>query len=150
MKIRRSYTDELIPYDLLLLSDDTKEAIDRNLDNSELYIAEIESNVIAAFILKDVENNTIEIKNIAVDEIIQGKGIGTILLDYIIQLAKERKYKTLLVGTCDQCFREIDFYKKSGFMNSGIRKDFFINNYEEPIYENGIRIRDMVMLTIDL
>lgn len=150
MKIRRSYTDELIPYDLLLLSDDTKEAIDRNLDNGELYIAEIESKVIAAFILKDVQNYTIEIKNIAVDEIIQGKGIGTILLDYIIQLAKERKYKTLLVGTCDQCFREIDFYKKSGFMNSGIRKDFFINNYGEPIYENGIRIRDMVMLTIDL
>ncbi|MFT4153763.1 hypothetical protein [Parafilimonas sp.] len=37
--IRQLNTNEAIPYDLLLLSDDSAEAIDKNLANGELYIA---------------------------------------------------------------------------------------------------------------
>lgn len=29
-------------------------------------------------------------------------------------------------------------------------KDFFVNNYENPIYEDGIRLKDMVYLEKNL
>ncbi|QDK83605.1 GNAT family N-acetyltransferase [Spirosoma sp. KCTC 42546] len=141
---------EQIPYDLLLLSDDTKDAINKNLHDGELFVGVHTNRLIAAFILKVVEKDTIEIKNIAVLEELQGKGIGVILIKFIVKTAQTRGVKTLLVGTCDQCVKEIDFYQKNGFKISTIRKNFFIDNYAEPIYENGNQLKDMVMLSMDL
>lgn len=141
---------EEIPYDLLLLSDDTKEAIEKNLDGGELYFGKYKEQIVAAFILKVVQNDTVEIKNIAVVENLQGKGIGTILLNDIKEKVKQREFQKLLVGTCDQCKKEIEFYKKSDFVLTDIRKNFFVENYNEPIYENGKQIIDMVVLKIDL
>ena len=37
-------------------------------------------------------------------------------------------------------------YQKMGFEMDSIRKGFFIDNYPEPMYENGILVRDMVVL----
>jgi aminoglycoside 6'-N-acetyltransferase I len=142
--------NDVIPYDLLLLSDDTKEAIDKNLDKGELYIGKQNGEIVASFILNPIQFDTIEIKNIAVSENLQGKGYGTYLLHYIIDSTKKRGFKKLIVGTCDQCYKEIEFYKKSNFLVSGIRKNFFIDNYDKPIYENGLQIIDMVLLKIDL
>jgi putative acetyltransferase len=150
LTIRNINKAEQIPYDLLLLSDDTKEAINKNLDNGELFIAEIRDQIIAAFILKAIENETIEIKNIAVIETLQGKGIGTILLNYIISNAILRDFRSLIVGTCDLCSKEIEFYKKSGFEITSTRKNFFIDNYRKPIYEDGKQIKNMIMLSMDL
>lgn len=143
-------TNEQIPYDLLLLSDDTIEAINKNLDKGELFVAKINDETIAAFILKVIAVDSIEIKNIAVLENQQGKGIGTTLLSYITANATQRGFKKLLVGMCDRCDKEIEFYKKSGFKIVGIRENFFIDNYKEPIYENGGQIKDMVVLSINL
>lgn len=150
IKIRALKQGEQIPYEILLLSDDTKKSIDTNLDKGELYVGEFEGKIIGAFILKQIQPATIEIKNIAVVENEQGKGIGTVFLDYIINESRARELSLLIVGTCDQCFKEIEFYRKSGFRIFSIRKDFFLRNYDQPIYENGIQIRDMIMLSIDL
>lgn len=138
------------PYDLLLLSDDTIEAIDKNLNNGEVFTAKINKEIVGAFILKTIEEGTIEIKNIAISENKQGMGIGTILLNFIISLSHQRKLNNLIVGTCDLCTKEIEFYKKSGFKIFAIKENFFITNYEKPIYEKGQQIRDMIMLSIDL
>lgn len=148
--IRQLNDSELVPYYLLLLADDTIAAIDKYLENGELFVTEIEGEIMAAFILKVESKETIEIKNIAVAEEFQGKGIGSILLKYITENVKNRGFKNLLVGTCDQCFKEIEFYKKSGFKDFKIRKDFFITNYNEPIYENDIQIFDMIVLKKDI
>ncbi|MBS1510254.1 MAG: GNAT family N-acetyltransferase [Bacteroidetes bacterium] len=142
--------NEEVPYALLLLSDDTKEAIDHNLAKGELYLGRQNGQIIASFILKCIDIGTIEIKNIAVLESLQGKGVGTILIDFIKENATLRGFHQLLVGTCDQCHKEIEFYKKSGFKLFDVRKNFFLENYYKPIYENGKQIIDMVLLKIDL
>jgi putative acetyltransferase len=150
LSIRQINKDEQIPYELLLLSDDTIEAINKNLDKGELLVAENNDKIVAAFILKATENETIEIKNIAVSKTLQGKGIGTALLNHIISTSIQRNFRSLIVGTCDLCNQEIEFYKKSGFEIIGTRKNFFIDNYREPIYENGKQMKDMIILSIDL
>jgi ribosomal protein S18 acetylase RimI-like enzyme len=37
-------------------------------------------------------------------------------------------------------------YEKAGFKKYAIKKDFYLRLYPDPIIENGVQLRDMVML----
>jgi hypothetical protein len=56
----------------------------------------------------------------------------------------------MIVGTGDAAIRNLCFYRKEGFKTFGVRKGFFVENYPQPVYENGIQLKDMVMLKKDL
>lgn len=139
--------DAEIPYHLLLLADETKEAIDRYIFNADLYLLHDGTENIAVMALCKISDTELEIKNIAVIESYRSKGIGSILMNKAKEIAKENHYKILTVGTSDTGFQQIRFYEKNGFIKSGVLKDFFIENYPDPIYENGLQMRDMVVLT---
>lgn len=136
-----------IPYGLLLLADETVEAIDRYIIKSDIYLLQNGMEDIAVMALYKNSNTELEIKNIAVVESYRSKGIGSILMNKAKEIAKEHNYKTLTVGTSDTGFQQIRFYEKNGFIKNGILKDFFIENYPDPIYENGLQMRDMILLT---
>ena len=72
------------------------------------------------------------------------KGYGRVLIDFIISRYEE-KYTTLQVGTGDSPMT-VPFYEKCGFVRSHEIKDFFIDNYDHPIYEAGVRLKDMIYL----
>ena len=78
----------------------------------------------------------------------QGKGYGKALIDFIIEKYKG-KYSVLQVGT-GESQATIPFYEKCGFIRSHTIKNFFIDNYDHPIYEEGILLVDMVYLKMDL
>ncbi|WP_426477401.1 GNAT family N-acetyltransferase [Chryseobacterium sp. CBSDS_008] len=139
--------DSEIPYHLLLLADETKEAIDQYIFKSDLYLLHNGTENMAVMALCKISDTELEIKNIAVTENYRSKGIGSILINKAKEIARKNHYKTLAVGTSDTGFQQIRFYEKNGFIKSGILKDFFIKNYPFPIYENGLQMRDMVLLT---
>lgn len=141
------HPDSEIPYHLLLLADETQEAIDQYIFKSDIYLLQDGIESIAVMALCRISDTELEIKNVAVIESYRSKGIGTILMNKAKEIAKEKFYKTLTVGTSDTGFQQIRFYEKNGFIKSGILKDFFIENYPDPIYENGLQMRDMVVLT---
>ena len=141
------HSDSEIPYHLLLLADETKEAINQYIFNSDIYLLHDGTENIAVMALYKKSTTELEIKNIAVIESYRSKGIGSILMNKAKEIAKENHYKTLIVGTSDTGFQQIRFYEKNGFIKSGILKDFFIENYPAPIYENGLQMRDMVLLS---
>lgn len=139
-------TGDKIPYDLLLLADETVEAINKYIFDSYIYVIERKDKVIALYVLYSLNKNEIEIKNIAVDKAFQGQGIGRFLLQDAAIKAKEKKYKAILIGTADTALKQLHLYQKAGFELFDIRKGFFTNNYREPIIEEGIQLKDMVML----
>lgn len=141
-----------LPLDLLLLADETMEAIEKYIYNSEVYIVKQKDQPepIAVFALYKINDAQIEIKNIAVSESLQGHGIGSFLLDEIKRIAVTDKYKSIIVGTPDTSSKQMHFYEKNGFAKYDVRKDFFIKNYSEPIVENGVLLRDMLMLELKL
>jgi Acetyltransferases len=141
-----------LPLKLLLLSDETIEAVEKYIYNSDVYIVRQKRSPepIAVFVLHKISNAQIEIKSIAVLESLQGQGIGSSLLDEIKRIAVADKYKSIIVGTPDTSSRQIHFYEKNGFTKYDVRKDFFIKNYSEPIIENGVLLRDMLMLELKL
>lgn len=140
-------SDSEIPYHLLLLADETKEAINQYIFNSEIYLLHDGTENIAVMALYRKSDTELEIKNVAVIESYRSKGIGSILMNKAKEIAKENHYKILTVGTSDTGFQQIRFYEKNGFIRSGMLKDFFIKNYPDPIYENGLQMRDMVVLS---
>jgi len=144
--IRQLQKNEGVPYHLLLLADETIEAINRYINDSELYIFEQDNRIKAIYVLQIEDRMNIEIKNIAVEEVSQGQGIGKLLLRDAASRAKARGFKTITIGTGDALTMQLELYQREGFKIFGIRKDFFIDNYSEPIYENGIQLKHMVML----
>jgi ribosomal protein S18 acetylase RimI-like enzyme len=141
-----------LPFHLFLLADETVEAIEKYIYNSDVYIVNQKDGkgTIAAFALYKISNAELEIKNIAISESLQGLGIGSSVINEIKKIAIANHYKRIIVGTPDNSSRLIHFYEKNGFTKYAMQKDFFIKNYSDPIIENGVTLRNMVMLKLDL
>lgn len=128
---------------LLLLADEQENMIDRYISNGTMYILD-DNGVKGVCIVLDVGSDTLEIKNIAIHPNYQRKGYGQTLIDFIIKKYKG-KYSVLQVGTGDSPLT-IPFYEKCGFIRSHVIKNFFIDNYKTPIYEEGVQLVDMIYL----
>ncbi|PRX42792.1 acetyltransferase (GNAT) family protein [Planifilum fimeticola] len=113
-------------------------------------MAERKGQIIGVYVLLPTRPQTVELVNIAVMPLHQGKGIGKKLLKHAIQTAKSMGYKTMEVGTGNSSIGQLAFYQKCGFRMIGIDFDFFTRHYSEAIFENGIQCRDMIRLSRDL
>lgn len=136
------------PYELLLLADPSKHAVDEYLNRGECFIMRDEE-VIGVYVLIKTRPHTLELVNVAVKESHHGNGIGKKLVLHSIDEARKSGAKTLEVGTGNSSIGQLALYQKCGFRMSGIDKDFFLRHYDEEIYENGIQCVDMVRLSID-
>lgn len=130
--------------DLLLLADEQEDMVDRYLDRGRMYILINDGKVRSECVITYEVNRTIEIKNLATYPVDQGKCYAKKLINYISEKYKG-DYKFLQVGTGDSPLT-IPFYLKCGFKPSGRIKNFFVDNYNHPIYEAGQQSIDMVYL----
>ncbi len=129
--------------DLLLLADEQENMIDRYLTNGTMYVLE-DGGVKAECVVLDVGGGVLEINNIATDPQFHGKGYGKALIEFITQKYKS-DYSILQVGTGDSP-STIPFYEKCGFSRSHIIKNFFADHYDHPIYDDGVKLIDMIYL----
>ncbi len=137
---------EAIPYELLLLADETVDAINRYIMDSDIYVLEDDGKIIAAYALYAWNEHEVEIKNIAVRHGYRGQGIGRFLLQDAAVRATQSGYLSLLIGTAETAVKQLDLYRKAGFGFHAIRKDFFTANYADPIVEEGVPLQHMVVL----
>jgi aminoglycoside 6'-N-acetyltransferase I len=143
-------TNHPVPYYLLLLADPSKELIDSYLKDSEVYIASLKQQVVGIIVLCKLTNDSIEIKNIGVEPAYQGQGIGTFLIENVIEVCKNNKLKTISIGTANSSIGQLYLYQKLGFEITDIKWNFFIDNYKDPIFENLIQAKHMLLLTKSL
>lgn len=146
----RNSTLENAPWDLLLLADPSKKNILSYLEKGEIYVAEDSSKTVGVIVLLSVSKDEIELMNIAVANEYQSKGVGKKLVEHAVAISKKKGALRLNVGTGNSSISQIAFYKKNGFRIMGVKKDFFIDNYEEEIIENGIVCRDMILMSMEL
>jgi ribosomal protein S18 acetylase RimI-like enzyme len=147
LSIRRIRKDEQPPYDLLLLADPSQYMINMYIGTSDVYVAFAGDEQVAVYALYPTrENGIVEIKNIAVAETYQGRGIGKQLLAHACSEAIRSGYHTICIGTANSSVAQLYLYQRQGFEIAYISKNFFITNYPEPIYENGIRCTHMITL----
>jgi aminoglycoside 6'-N-acetyltransferase I len=135
-----------LPYDLLLLADPSREMIDAYIPHSRVYVALVNDVRVGVYVLTPVGEQKAEVKNIAVAEAWQGRGLGKQLLTDAAIKARDLGFKTLVIGTGNSSVAQLYLYQRSGFEITAIRKDFFTQHYPEPIYENGIPCKHLIVL----
>ena len=129
--------------DLLLLADEQEDMIDRYLERGTMYVLE-DDGVKAECVVTDEGGGVLELKNIAVEPGVQGRGYGKALVDFLLRTYAGR-YAVLQVGTGDSP-ATIPFYESCGFRRHYLVKNFFTDHYDHPIYECGVQLVDMVYL----
>jgi ribosomal protein S18 acetylase RimI-like enzyme len=148
VQIRRLKKEEQPPWNLLLSADPSREMAAKYLKEGTCYVAELDKGeTLGVIVLLPIKENRAEIKNLAVAEYAQGKGIGKSLITYGIQVARDEGFEVIEIGTGNSSINQLALYQKAGFRITGIDKDFFLINYPEPIFENGIQCRDMIRLS---
>ncbi|PHR91831.1 MAG: GNAT family N-acetyltransferase [Robiginitomaculum sp.] len=132
---------------LLLDADPDEAAVRAYLKTADILVANHNTAIIGIAVLTH-QDGGFELRNIAVHNAHQGKGIAKQLISEIKTLAKNKGATTLEVGTGNSSLGQLALYQKCGFRLHSIDKNFFANY--EPIFENGIRCIDMVRLRAKL
>jgi len=147
MEVKIIRKDKKKYIDLLLLADEQESMIDKYLEQGEMF-ALYDDDLKSICVVTKESENVYEIKNIATYEKYQGKGYGKRLINYIFEYYKG-KCRTMLVGTGESDMT-IPFYESCGFKISHRIKNFFIDNYDHPMFENGKQLIDMIYLKKDI
>jgi len=150
MYIREINSPEEAPLSLLLVADPSEKAVHDYINRGMCFVLEEEEDIRGVFVLLPTRPHIIELVNITVEETYQNKGLGKFMLKEAVNIARLKGYKTMEIGTGNSSIGQLALYQKCGFRIIGIDGDFFIKHYDEDIYENGIRCRDMIRLSQDL
>ena len=147
MKIQQITENKRQYLPLLLLADEQENMIDRYLDRGRMY-ALFDDDLRAVCVVTDEGEGILELKNLAVSPAHQKKGYGRTMLEFL-QKEYQGSFHTLQLGTGDTP-QTVPFYEKCGFVRSHVVKNFFTDNYDHPIIECGILLRDMVYFKKEL
>lgn len=146
MNIKKVLEDKKEYIDLLLLADEQEDMIDKYLERGEMFVLD-DHGIKAECVVTKEADGIYELKNIAVLPEYHRKGYGKKLIEFLFTNYSE--CKILYVGTGD-CPSTLSFYKSCGFIESHRVKNFFVDNYDHLMFEDGIQLVDMVYLKKEL
>jgi ribosomal protein S18 acetylase RimI-like enzyme len=138
------------PMELLLLADPSRSMITKYLGHSTILTANLKKEVIGIIVLYPIEEFMLEIKNLAVLPHYQNQGVGKFLIQHAENSARSKGFLSLRICTGNSSVSQLSLYQKLGFQNTGKVEKFFLKNYSEPIFENGILCRDLIILEKDI
>lgn len=144
MQIKEINTNKTDYMDILLIGDEDENMINKYINQSTIFALYVNSTLTSVCAVIMVDNETVEIKNLATYPEYQNKGYATILINFVCNKFKT-EFKYLILGTGENN-KTLKFYNKRGFQKTHRVKNFFINNYTHPIFENGKQLIDMIYL----
>lgn len=135
---------------LLLLAEPSARSLRWSLKNlsDTIYVIENGAQIVGAATMR-FKREPCEIVELAVDAQQHGRGLGKRLVAHLIGEARRRGKRELFVGTSSTSAGNIIFYQKCGFRVHDVRLDYFWY-YDKPVYENGLLVRDMIVLRHNL
>jgi len=145
MKIRQLRNQGELPINLLLEADPDLSKVEEYRKTGLINVVVVEEKIIGLYVLEhNKSTEKAEILNISVEKQYQGKGVGKMLIHHAFSQARELGKTKVELGTGNSSINQIAFYQKCGFEISGIIKNYFVDNYEEEIIENGIICKHMI------
>ena len=147
INIRKERENKEQYLELLLEADPSKEMVSKYLADGDLFVLTYKDEPVCVSVVTKVDNDTVELKNIATKEGFRGKGYGKKMIKYLADNYKTR-YKRMIVGTTEN---NIPFYVKQGFDKyEKTIKNFFIDNYNEELWDGNMQCVDMYYYSKDL
>ena len=125
MEIREITGDKRRYLPLLLVGDEQEEMVMRYLPHGSLFVC-FDPDPCAVAVVAD-------------------EGDGRRMVAFVVRRYAEQGYRTLRVGT-GETPSTLSFYAQCGFRPAGRIPDFFTRNYDHPIVEEGVLLRDMILL----
>jgi N-acetylglutamate synthase-like GNAT family acetyltransferase len=140
--------EELIP--LLLQAELSESALRWSLENlsDTVYRLDEDGKLAGAASLR-WNKEPVEIVELAIAKERHGQGLGRRMIEFLLAEARQRGKSQVFVGTANSSIGNIAFYQKCGFRIDSVRKDYFWY-HRRPVYENGIRTRDLLVFRYDL
>ena len=140
--IIETYSNKKQYLPLLIMGDESESMIDRYLDSGTLYVGLLNGKPIAVCVIVNLDSDTVEIKNLAVETEYRRYGYGRRMLEYVESQHSDKK---IILGT-GETPSTLRFYKSCGYSYSHRVPNFFTDNYPTPIIEEGITLCDMIYL----
>lgn len=138
-----SVADKRKYFPLLLIADEQADMVERYIEAVDFYVVD-DGGVKGGICVLDAGDGVLEIKNLAVYPQYRRQGYGRKLIDFVC-CKYGRGFTHVTVGTGDSPLTA-PFYEKCGFVRTHTVKNFFTDNYDRPIIEAGVRLKDMVYL----
>ncbi|MEO6537543.1 MAG: GNAT family N-acetyltransferase [Ferruginibacter sp.] len=110
----------------------TNEELEKEKDNI-LIAAFDEEEMLGCCMLIELDENTLQVRQMAVNNNLQGKGIGASIMSFAENLSRDKGYKKLIMHARNTA---IGFYEKFGFKVNG--SEFLELNIPHHIMEKKI------------
>lgn len=94
-----------------------------------------EDNKIIGYGILSVAVGECHVLNICIDPDSQGKGFGSMLLDFLMDIAREHKADTAFLEVRPSNRSALELYSRAGFDEVGLRKNYYphINGREDAV-----------------
>ena len=129
---------------LLLLADPEWAVVEKYLYEGEMYALFEGETVVAEALVTFRPDGACELKNLAVDPAFQRKGYARKLVEHVAREMSGR-FEKMYVGTSGP-----KLYERMGFVRAYTVENFFVDNYSEPVWDEGELLKDMYYLVRDL
>jgi predicted N-acetyltransferase YhbS len=134
---------------LFELAEDSPQALDRYVEQGVVLVAKVRGEVVGHVqVTVDDERSVAEIKNMAVLEEHQRRGIGSRLVTAAVAFARGHGSSGIEVATGAADVGNLGFYQRQGFRFAAIERDAFTPEagYPANMVIDGIELRDRVWL----
>ncbi|HEX9919451.1 MAG TPA: GNAT family N-acetyltransferase [Pyrinomonadaceae bacterium] len=151
LDIREAREDELETlFPLLLLAEPSASALRWGLKNlsDTVYRMDTDGRLVGAATMR-WRREPCEMLELAILRERHGEGLGKRFVAWLVAEARRRGKPEIIVGTSTTSAANIIFYQKCGFRADHVRPDYFWY-YDQPVYENGLAVRDMLVFRLDL
>jgi ribosomal protein S18 acetylase RimI-like enzyme len=143
--------DALLP--LFALADDSEPQVRSYYQHGTLFALSGADCAVRGIVLAlAAGHDSVEIKSIAVVPGLQRRGLGSRMLRLVFDELRAGGTRRVTVGTGNSSLGELAFYQRAGLRLFRIERDYFTEarGYRKGIEENGIALRDLVWLDLDL
>ena len=134
---------------LFELAEDSRSALDAYIGLGRVLVARDDGEIVGHLQLVPGETGSeIELKNMAVAEPAQGRGVGRRLVEAALRHAAAEGHERMVVATAAADAGNLRFYQRLGFRMLAVERDAFTpaTGYPDPIEIDGIPLRDRVWL----
>jgi ribosomal-protein-alanine N-acetyltransferase len=113
----------------------SRESLEKEIENSALtkYVVAKKSGIVIGYAGMWVILDEGHITNIAVHPEYRGIGVGSLLLEALIEICKIEFIKSMTLEVRASNARAQNLYKKYGFLQNGIRKGYYRDNKENAL-----------------
>ena len=118
-------------YDEKVLKNCKEEIIDKN---GYIFFAIHDNSVVGTMALIPRENGVYELNKMAVNKELRGNGIGNQLINFIIDFAKNKRYKSVILYSNTVLKNSIHLYNKFGFKEIKIENKALFHLLTKGVY----------------